>query len=61
MMAAPAAAQSITPPEQSGAVTFVGGTSNGHTNALACAENASPAIGFLDIDCTVAKGGPGSK
>ena len=60
MMATPAAAHPITPPGQSSAVTFAGGASNGHTNGLACAENVSPAVGFLDIACTVAKGGPGS-
>jgi len=55
--AAPAMAHPITPPGLDGATaTFAGGASPGHSLGLACAENVSEAIGFLDIPCTIGQG-----
>ena len=55
-MAAPAMAHPITPPGQDGTVAFAGGTTPAHSLGLACAEDVSPAVGFLPLECTIGFG-----
>jgi hypothetical protein len=38
------------------AVASAGGATPAHTLGLACAENIWPAIGFLDLECTIGFG-----
>lgn len=57
MAAAPALAHPVTPPGHDGeVVAFTGAESPAHGLGLACAEDLSPAIGFLPLECTL---GPG--
>lgn len=54
MTAAPALAHPVQPLGRDGdTVAFAGGSTPAHTLGLACAENVSPAIGFLPLDCTL--------
>jgi hypothetical protein len=54
LTAAPALAHPVQPPGHDGAtVAFAGGSTPAHTLGLACAEDRSPAIGFLPLECVL--------